>query len=176
MIILSILLVALGVGAAIGMIHWLERKPWPQSLPDSISAMVYLLPRRGGWRWLWSVWLALVSVLTFAPVIDILDDTRCLGVMGFVPMVLLGFVAVWPLFDKEHLKWHYILSYIAGIWSQVDVWLMCPWWLFVWLALIVFVGYLLLCNLKQMLSKVVILMEMTCYIGIVGAIVWHLIN
>lgn len=163
MIILSILLVVSFAGTTI----WIRKE-----LPESISAMVYDLPD-GGWRWLWSVWLALVSVLTFASVIDILDDTRGLGFMGFVPMVLLGFVAVWPLFDKEHLKWHYILSYIAGIWSQVDVWLMCPWWLFVWLALIVFVGYLLLCNLKQMLSKVVILMEMTCYIGIVGAIVWH---
>lgn len=163
MIILSILLVVSFTGITI----WIRKE-----LPESISAMVYDLPD-GGWRWLWSVWLAIVSVLTFAPVIGILDDTRGLGVMGFVPMVLLGFVAVWPLFDKEHLKWHYILSYIAGIWSQVDVWLMCPWWLFVWLALIVFVGYLLLCNMKQMLSKVVILMEMTCYIGIVGAIVWH---
>ena len=161
--ILSILLVVSFTGITI----WIRKE-----LPESISAMVYDLPD-GGWRWLWSVWLALVSVLTFAPVIGILDDTRGLGFMGFVPMVLLGFVAVWPLFDKEHLKWHYILSYIAGIWSQVDVWLMCPWWLFVWLALIVFVGYLLLCNLKQMLSKVVILMEMTCYVGVIGAIVWH---
>lgn len=141
-------------------------------LPESISAMVYTLPK-GGAQWLWSIWLAIVSVLAFAPVIEILETERGLGVMGFVPMVLLCFVAVWPLFDKEHLKWHYILSYIAGIWSQVDVFLMYPWWLFLWLALIVFVGYLLLCNLKQMLSKVVILMEMTCYVGVIGAIMFH---
>jgi len=166
MIILSILLVVSYVGITI----WRKKE-----LPESISAMVYDLPD-GGWRWVWSIWLLLVDVFTFAPTIEILEEAHSIGIMGFVPMVLLGFVAVWPLFDKEHLRWHYILSYIAGIWSQVDVWLMCPWWLFVWLALIVFVGYLLLCNLKQMLSKVVILMEMTCYIGIVGAIVWHLIN
>lgn len=157
--ILSILLVVSFTGITI----WIRRE-----LPESISAMVYDLPD-GGWRWLWSIWLALVSVLTFAPVIEILDDIRCLGVMGFVPMVLLGFVAVWPLFDKEHLKWHYILSYIAGIWSQVDVFLMCPWWLFLWLALIAFVGI----ALKWVCSKVVTLMEMTCYVGVIGAIMFH---
>lgn len=155
MIILSILLVVSFMGATIWKL---------KALPDSISAMVYVLPP-GGWRWLWSIWLAIVSVLTFAPVIDILDDTRGLGVMGFVPMVLLGFVAVWPLFDKEHIKLHYILSYIAGIWSQVDVWLICPGWLFVlWLALMALVGVALSCGLKWIYSKVVALMEMTCYL------------
>jgi len=58
-LIISVLLVVLYVGAAI----WRFR-----ALPDSISAMVYALPD-GGWRWLWSAWLAIVGILTFAPVV-----------------------------------------------------------------------------------------------------------
>ena len=135
MTILSILLVALGLGAATGMIHWMERTPLAQSLPDSISAMVYLLPGRGGWRWLWSIWFIAVDVLTFAPVIEILDS-HGLGILGFLPMAMLGFVAVWPLFDTEHSRWHYALAIAAGITSQIYVWLISPWWLLSWLLML----------------------------------------
>lgn len=134
MLILSILLVALGVGAAIWSIHKEKRLPWLQSLPDSISAMVYQLPRRGGWRWLWMVWLVLVDVLTFAPVIEILDR-RGLGILGFLPMVMLMFVAAWPLFDTEHRFWHYALAIAAAVVSQVDVWLISPYQLLLWLLM-----------------------------------------
>lgn len=168
-IILSLLLVALGVGAAIGMIHWLERKPWSQSLPDSISAMVYLLPRRGGWRWLWTIWLVFVDVLTFAPVIEILDR-RGLGILGFLPMAMLGFVAVWPLFDVEHRRWHYILAIAAGIISQVDVFLICPWWLLTWLLFIA--AWIWTTNDTSSTAfdgKGVFLAEVICYLSIIGS-------
>ena len=48
MLLISISLVVLYVGTTI----WIKKE-----LPDSISAMVYDLPE-GGWRWLWTVWLA----------------------------------------------------------------------------------------------------------------------
>lgn len=68
-IIISILLVVLAVGATI----WKNK-----ALPDSISAMVYDLPQ-GAWQNLWSVWLALVSLTTFAPMIQILDTQHQCG-------------------------------------------------------------------------------------------------
>lgn len=105
-IILSFLLVASYVGAAI----WKDKK-----LPESISAMVYILPK-GGWQWLWTIWLVIIDILIFPEVIEILDHRR-LGVLGFIPMVLLAFVAVFPLFDTEHRKYHYILGILAGICS-----------------------------------------------------------
>lgn len=166
LLIISLLLAALGVGAAIGMIHWLERRPWPQSLPESISAMVWLLPERGGWRWLWAIWLVVVDVLTFAPVIEILDS-RGLGILGFLPMAMLGFVAVWPLFDTEHRHWHYVLSIAAGILSQIGVWLISPWWLFGWFVLPL-AAYS--CRRQEWLGgKGVFLAEAVCAVSVWGA-------
>ena len=54
LLIISILLVTLYVGAAI----WKERE-----LPESISAMVYLLPE-GGAQWLWSLWMVVTAIFT----------------------------------------------------------------------------------------------------------------
>lgn len=121
----SVLLVILYVGVAI----WRKRE-----LPESISAMVYILPE-GGWRWLWSLWLIVVSVLTFAPVIEILDK-RGLGFLAFLPIVFNMFVAVWPLYDTEHKPWHYAFGIASGVVSQVCVWLMNPYWLWMWLLMI----------------------------------------
>jgi len=125
MLVISLFLVALYVGAAI----WRFR-----ALPDSISAMVYALPE-GGWRWLWSAWLAMVDILTFAPVVEILDG-RGLGILGFLPMAMLMFVAAWPIFDREHYRWHNIFGTAAAVVSQVDVWLICPYWLLLWLLMV----------------------------------------
>ena len=123
-IVLSILLAVSFAGATIRRLR---------ALPDSISAMVYALPE-GGWRWLWSAWLAIVDILTFAPVVEILD-VRGLGILGFLPMAMLMFVAAWPIFDREHYRWHNILGTAAAVVSQVDVWLICPYWLLLWLLM-----------------------------------------
>lgn len=169
MLILSILLVALGTGAATGMIHWLDRKPWSQSLPESISAMVYLLPERGGWRWVWTIWLVFVDVLTFAPVIEILDR-RGFGILGFLPMAMLGFVAVWPLFDTEHRFWHYALAISAAVVSQVDVWLISPYGLLLWLLMpsVVFIKGLYHTG-TYFGGKGVLIAEVVCYVVLILA-------
>jgi hypothetical protein len=75
-----------------------------------------------------------VDILTLAPAIDVLDG-RGLGILAFLPMVMLLFVAAWPIFDREHYKWHNILSTAAAVVSQVDVWLICPYWLLLWLLM-----------------------------------------
>lgn len=148
LVILSLLLVTLYLGVAI----WRKL-----TLPESISAMVWVL--NGNWRWLWSIWLAAVSVLTFAPMIELLDG-KGLGVFGFLPMVCLGFVAVWPLFDQKHVKWHNLLAILGGILSQVAVALLNPWWLSVWLLMAVALW-------KPLRSKAVMISECLCYVAMV---------
>lgn len=148
LVILSLLLVTLYLGVAI----WRMK-----ALPESISAMVWVL--NGNWRWLWSIWLAAVSVLTFAPVIELLDG-KGLGVFGFLPMVCLGFVAVWPLFDKAHVKWHYLLAILGCIFSQVAVALLNPMTLLSWVAILPFVRS----------SKAVFVSEVICWATVVGVI------
>lgn len=161
MIIPSILMVVSFSGIAI----------WKMNgLPESISAMVYALP--DGWRWLWSAWLALVGILTFAPIVEILDG-RGLGILGFLPMAMLMFVAVWPIFDREHYRWHNVLGIAAGVMTQVIVAIVSPAWLSVWMAFLFLVGSVFVQpegNLAKAVSgKAVFLAEVACYVAMVGA-------
>lgn len=159
MTILSILLAVSFTGAAIWRL---------MALPDSISAMVYALPE-GGWRWLWSAWLAIVGILTFAPVVEMLDG-RGLGILGFLPMAMLMFVAVWPIFDREHYKWHNILSTAAAVVSQVDVWLISPYWLLLWLLMLSVVFMKGIYHTETYFNgKGVLFAECMCYVALVGA-------
>ena len=158
-LIISVLLVALYVGATI----WRFR-----ALPDSISAMVYALPE-GGCRWLWSAWLALVGLLTFAPVVELLDG-RGLGILGFLPMALLMFVAVWPIFDREHYRWHNIFGTAAAVVSQVDVWLISPYWLLLWLLMVAAVFMKGLRHTGTYFGgKGVLIAEVVCYVVLILA-------
>lgn len=158
-LIISVLLVALYVGATI----WRFR-----ALPDSISAMVYALPE-GGCRWLWSAWLALVGILTFAPVVEMLDG-RGLGILGFLPMALLMFVAVWPIFDREHYRWHNIFGTAAAVVSQVDVWLISPYWLLLWLLMVAAVFMKGLRHTGTYFGgKGVLIAEVVCYVVLILA-------
>lgn len=154
MTILSILLAVSFAGAAIWRL---------KALPDSISAMVYALPE-GGWRWLWSAWLVLVGILTFAPVVEILDG-RGLGILGFLPMAMLMFVAVWPIFDREHYRWHNILSTAVAVISHVDIWLICPSCLLLWLLMPFVVFMKGLCHTGTYFGgKGVLFAECMCYV------------
>lgn len=161
LIVISIALVLVYVGFAI----W-NRK----GLPESISAMVDMFS--GAWRWLWSLWLATVAICTFAPAIDVLDK-KGLAVLGFIPMVLLGFVAVMPIFDTEHKKVHDIFGILAGVASQVAMAFMCVGWLMVWM-LFVFVMGSIFVQPDGWLAKAVkgngtFVAEMMCWITVIGA-------
>ena len=117
------------------------------------------------------MWLAVVNVLTFAPAIEILDHSD-LGFVGFLTMAMIAFVAVWPLFDKDHRKAHYVLGVLAGIMSQVCVAIVSPWWLVTWMlyvALILLSSYTQYKWLDYTYGKGVFIIEMTCYLTQTGA-------
>lgn len=99
-------------------------------LPESISATVWALPR-GGWRWLWAVWLWAVAITAFAPMVELMD-AHSLGILGFLPMVLLGFVGAMPLFVAEQRQAHNVLGVAAGVASQFGPALLCMEWLWLW--------------------------------------------
>lgn len=162
MTIASILLVVLFVGITI----WRTGE-----IPESISAMVYSLPK-GGAQWLWTIWMILVDIFTFAPAIQVLDQ-RGLGFLAFLPMVMIAFVAVWPLFDEEHKKWHYVLGIAAGLVSQIDVWHICPWWFIAWLLVIAVMVASMFIKGKMMwmlLAKITFIVEAVCYVTLIGSL------
>lgn len=123
MIIISVLLTALGIGAA----------TWKLGeLPESISALVYVLPRQGGWRWLWSGWLWAVSLTVGIPLLTAMECSA-FQFVGFLTVVCLLFCGGMPLVEHERNTAHNALGIAAGILSQLCVVILNPWWLLLWL-------------------------------------------
>lgn len=166
MLILSILLVVLYVGATI----WRKRE-----LPESVSAMVFDL--RKAWRWLWQAWLAAVMFL-FAPMLfEIIPEEW--GAVAHAFCTSLLFIAVLPLVRSEPNRPHYVLSVVAGVTSQMCVLLICPWWLFVWAVMVSLCGWCLAsqhgyCKMVHCLSgKGIFVIEVLCWLSLMGALVIH---
>lgn len=109
-IILSIILVVSFVGITIYK---------TKELPESISAMVYTLPK-GGAQWLWTIWLWAVGITTFIPLIGIMNGIN-LGILPFAALACITFTGAWPLFQQETKRWHYVSAILCGILSQVCV-------------------------------------------------------
>ena len=131
--------------------------------------MVYDLPD-GALKWTWSIWLWLVSLFSFIPVIDILDR-QGLGFLAFATLVLLVFTGAWPLFDVEHRKYHYAFAIAAGVLSQVCVLFICPWWLLLW---ILWPAICVYCYIEEKKGKdtifdgtAVFVSEAICYLTII---------
>lgn len=169
MFLLSILLVVLYVGIAI----WRKRE-----LPVSVSAMVYDL--KGGWRWLWSVWLWAVTIC-LAPALLSAMESSPLTVLGFATLVSLMFTGMFPLFDESHIRWHNALGILGGILSQVCVYIICPWFLLLWLVMIILIagafcafsdnegGY------RFIDGKGVFIAEAICWLTLTGALFIYLL-
>lgn len=158
MTIVSVFLVASFTSTAI----WRKKE-----LPDSISSLVWLFT--GKWRWVWSVWLLAVAITTFAPAIDLLD-AKGLGAIAFAPMVLLAFVAAWPLFDEDHENVHNIFGIAAGAFSQVAVAFLSPWWLFLWMLFAVMLADAYVGGKKRWYDgKEVFIAEAICAVNVWGA-------
>lgn len=99
-------------------------------LPESISAMVYDLPRP--WQWVWTVWLMAVTFTVAPPLIEAVPDAW--RFVAFFTVAALGFVAAMPLVRHERNTGHYVCAIIAAVLSQVCVLLTAPCWLLLWTA------------------------------------------
>jgi hypothetical protein len=142
-------------------------------LPDSISSMVYVLPE-GGWRWLWTVWLWAVALLTCIPAIEALRP-KSLEVFGFFTMACLVFTGAMPLFLKDQERTHHILAIAGGIFSQIVVLFVSPWFLALWLLMV----WLLLDSLTASETprwydgKSVFISEAICYASFFGSLIFN---
>ena len=121
LIIISIILAALGLGAAVFR---------NDELPESMSALVYSLKKQH--RWLWSVWIWSMAFTAGIPMIDALGGTWWLGLTGFVTTGCLGVVGAMPLIAGKANFPQYLLAIFGGILSQICVILINPWALLVW--------------------------------------------
>lgn len=129
LLIIAILLMVLYIGITI----WKKKE-----LPKSISHMVYDLPK-GGWRWLWTIWLWSVVICVAPSLIEALSGSS-FQFVGFLTIASLLFIGALPLFDTDHLKWHNTLAIAGGIGSQICTILICPWWMLLWFIMIALMG------------------------------------
>lgn len=147
-----------------------------RKLPDSISAMVYSLPR--SWQWVWIVWMWVVSVVTCIPVIESLpDDFKS---FGFLTMGCLALCGSMPLIRQEENTLHYVFAVTAGVLSQICVVVCNPWLLLLWAIMLPFVmGAFAGFNDSKDIpviagGKGVLLAEMICYISLILIYVYSL--
>lgn len=107
-----------------------------KALPDSVSALVYALPK-GRLRWLWSAWLALVTLL-MAPALTVaMAATWWTLLLAAATIICLAMTAALPLLPGYHNHLHNVLGILAGVLTQVCVWFICPWCLMLWLLYVV---------------------------------------
>lgn len=132
LLIVSILLVALYVGATI----WKRKE-----LPESVSAMVYDLPKQG--QWLWTVWIWSVGFSSFPIVFEAMPEKWEAVAHAFATSLV--FVGAMPVVRGKRNTAHNILGVSAGIFSQVLVLRVCPWWLLVWMPMAVL---MLMCSVR----------------------------
>lgn len=164
MLIVSILLVALYVGATI----WKHKE-----LPESISAMVYNLPKQG--QWLWTVWLAMSDIFAAPAVFESLPET--FQFLGFFFTGSLLFVSAMPLVRHSRNKPHEILAILAGIFSQACVLFICWWWILTWFIFII----ILVCVKKWgvpiwMTQSGVFILEIQCVLPLYGSLFTNLLT
>ena len=156
--ILSVILVVLFISATI---HH------TRSIPDSVSAMVYALPK--GWQYLWTVWLWVVSMLLLPPLMEKLGSYwQFLGFLWCASMVFCGAI---PLVKGEQNTAHNVFGIAAGIVSQACVLVLCPWWYICWFIMLIFV---MTNKFKDSISilydKSCFIAEVICYISLVGSL------
>lgn len=156
--IISAVLVILYVGLAIYT---------KKELPESISATVYELPKAG--QWLWSAWLATVTILLFYPLTD------AVGGLGWLTEVCLLGTALTPLINADTKKWHYAFAIAAGVLSQVCVLFICADWLFASLFIFLMGSVYVQPEgeiAKAVTHKGVFVATMVCFISLIGCLIF----
>lgn len=107
-----------------------------KALPDSVSALVYALPK-GRWRWLWSAWLAVVTLLMAPALTAAMAATWWTSLLAAATIICLAITAALPLLPGYHNRLHNVLGILSGVLTQVCVLFICPWWLMLWLLYVV---------------------------------------
>ena len=164
MLTISILLAALYVGAAI----WNNKE-----MPESVSSMVYDLPRSGQWAWI--VWMWAVALLMCIPLIDALPDGA--RMLGFLTLACLCFCGAMPISDSTtNRRAHNAFGILGGVLSQVCVAIVSPWWLAAWsLMAVAWIWTEKDFARKALDGKGVFLAESICLLTVAGAVLTHLI-
>ena len=159
LLIISILLVTSVMGVAIWRI---------KSLPESISALVYVFRH----RWEWTLWMWSVAFLTCIPSISALDRIG-MGFLGFGTLACLIFCAAMPLFDKDNNVLHWVFGTSGCVLSQFCVLMISPYWLSAWMLFVFLMGSVYVQPEgwlgKAMKGKGVLLAECLCYVSLEGA-------
>ena len=168
LLIIAILLMVIYIGITI----WKKKE-----LPKSISHMVYDLPK-GGWRWLWTIWLWSVVMCVAPSLIEALSGSS-FQFVGFLTIASLLFIGALPLFDTDHLKWHNTLAIAGGIGSQICTIRICPWWMLLWFVMIILMGGAF-CAFKDnkgyyriIDGKGIFITEILCSTTVIAAIITH---
>ncbi len=166
MIILSILLAVAFTAIAIRIEH---------GLPDSISALVYYLPRP--MQWLWTLWMWSVAMLTCIPLIGAMpDEWRSLAFIALGCLMLCGAM---PISDSNVSKTaHDVFGTLGGIVSQVCVPFVSPWWLMAWLLWPFLMGSTVVQpeggDMRRLFKgKGVFVAEYVCFVPLVGALLQY---
>lgn len=148
------------------------------ALPDSISALVYDLPRRR--QWLWIVWMWAVSLLTCIPLISAMpDDWR---ILAFATLACLMLCGAMPISDSHvNRRAHNVFGILGGILSQACMLLISPWWLLAWLLFAAVYGCDALPSQNGRIypsrwydGKGVLLAEMICTVTVCGSLLVRL--
>lgn len=159
MLILSILLVVSYVGTAI----WSKKE-----LPESVSAMVYDLPKAG--KGLWTLWVFLVAFCIVHSLLEAMPESW--EFIGFFTVACLMFCGAMPLVKDEKNTVHYALAIAAGVLSQVCVLLINPWWLLAWPLYVAAVSFPVPWKYEKIISgKGVFLIEGVCWLTLTATLI-----
>lgn len=166
MIILSVLIAVTFVVIAIR----IER-----GLPDSISAMVYYLPRP--LQWLWIVWMWAVSLLTCIPLMGVMPESW--KSLAFIVLGCLMLCGAMPISDTNVSKTaHDVFGILGGVLSQVCVVFVSPLWLTAWLLWAFCMGSTVIQpeggDMRSLFKgKGVFVAECVCFLTLAGALLQY---
>lgn len=162
-IIISSILAALYIGAVIVV---------KRQLPESVSAMVYLLPYAG--QWLWGAWLFAVGGLLLPPMLEAMPDN--LSFIAFLTVVCLFGAAVTPLVQMDMRGLHNFFGIAAGVLSQVCVLAINAQWLAAWMLWLFLIGSTYVQPEGQLgkfvKGKGVFLSECICYVTLTASLLY----
>ena len=140
-----------------------------KELPQSISAMVYSLPKKQ--EWIWTAWMFTLAILTAPALLNALPDN--LEGVGFATVASLAFCGAMPLVKSEKNTLHDIFGIATGILSQICVAIIAPKWLLVWIVMLVLYTLKLFkvdIASKLLNQKAVFIAESLCVTSLFGSL------